>query len=142
MIELIYYSTANEDTTEHDIFNILRTARVFNFKHQITGCLLFHNGDFIQILEGEKKCVCELFSKIEIDPRHSNVTLLVQESIEKRLFDHWSMAYHIINKKDIQQIEKLLFVKNFMAASELAEKPTHASKLFWYMSTLILQDPT
>ena len=86
MFELIYSSVANPDLTHDDISDILVEAREFNLNNNISGCLLFHNNEFIQILEGDKKVVQELFEKIRQDKRHQHVTLLAEEETSERVF--------------------------------------------------------
>ena len=140
MYELIYCSKAVSDISETDIANILQTARSFNSKNNITGCLLYYKHEFVQILEGEKSIIKTLYSAIEKDPRHNRVTLLAEGEKQERFFDNWNMAYHKINADDFDNIENLLFVKNFLALSNLATNPTKAIELFWYMSNLLLKN--
>ncbi len=139
MYELIYRSVANKDVTATDINNILKTAREFNAKNGITGCLLFHKNEFIQILEGQEETIKTLYEKIESDQRHFAVLLLAESEKEKRIFGDWSMAFHQLGENDSINIDKLLFVNNFITLSELVEKPTQASKLFWYMAKQLLE---
>ncbi len=139
MYELIYCSVANPNLAEKDTADILAKARDFNSKNDITGCLLFHNNEFIQILEGDKKILQDLIEKIKKDDRHSNVMVLAENTIEKRVFDKWSMAYHKIENNDVINVDRLIFVNNFLTLSELIAKPTHASRVFWYMAKQLLQ---
>lgn len=142
MFELIYRSTAKEDINSTDIDNILKIAREFNSKHEITGCLLFHNNEFIQILEGEKKLVQDLFKNIEKDERHSNVLLLAESEKKERLFKHWNMAFHEIDQNDVNSYSKSLFIDNFLTIAELTEKPTYAIELFWFISKKLVSKQT
>lgn len=131
MIELVYYSEANHDLSAVDISNILKTARDFNHENQITGCLLYNNNEFLQILEGEKKVVMDLFESIKKDKRHSNVMLLALDYKNDKMFDEWSMAYHEI---DGSEQDKKIFSDNIVAFSEIADKPTQVIDLFWAMA--------
>ena len=140
MFELIYYSTASPDLSENDILNILENSRDFNSKNEITGCLLYHNNEFVQLIEGEEEVVKKLYAKIEIDKRHSNLMIVIQDNIAGRSFKKWSMAYYKPAPTDADNLSELLFKLNFLALSQLAEKPTEASKFFWYISTLLLQE--
>jgi hypothetical protein len=140
MYELIYCSVAKQALTDEDIADILEKSRDYNSKNDVTGCLLFHNNEFIQILEGDKKTLKDLFQKIEQDPRHNYVMLVAENEIEKRIFSNWSMAYHKIENDDAVNVDKLLFVNNFITLSELISKPTHASRVFWYMAKQLLQE--
>jgi len=75
MYQLIYYSVANPQLVQDDIKNILLKARTFNIAHNITGCLLYHDAIFLQILEGEEAIVKEVYHKIQQDERHTNIHL-------------------------------------------------------------------
>ena len=139
MYELIYCSNAHSNLKDEDISDILGKARDFNLKNEITGCLLLHNNEFIQILEGDRKILKDLLEKIKKDVRHSHVMVLAENEIEKRVFEQWSMAYHKIENDDVINVDKIIFVNNFLTLSELIAKPTHASRVFWYMAKQLLQ---
>lgn len=84
MFELKNCSEAKNGLTSTDISDILKVARDFNKKNNITGCLLYHNNEFIQIMEGEKKIVQVLYSKIVKDSRHFNVNLIAEGEKKKK----------------------------------------------------------
>lgn len=138
MFQLVYCSMASKKLVQADIDNILQTSRAFNSEHNITGCLLYHNGEFIQILEGSRFTVQERFEKIKKDSRHTNVVLMSEEFVEKRIFDHWSMAYCEYDPQ-ASGFKNYLFKQNFIAFSDLADKPTEAARLFFYVAKQILE---
>ena len=140
MYELVYCSIANPNLKEKDIFNILEKAHNFNLKKSITGCLLFHNNEFIEILEGDKSVLHNLIEEIKKDVRHTSVMVLAENKIEKRVFDKWITAHHKVENDDIVNVDRLIFINNFLTLSELIPKPTHASRVFWYMVKQLLQD--
>jgi hypothetical protein len=140
MYELIYRSIAASNITNVDVKNILNTSRKFNSENNITGCLLFHNKEFIQILEGDEVKVKELYARIEQDKRHSNVSLVLEGIKESRMFSGWSMAYHELENTDIDDINKLLFENNIKTFAELTEDRSEAVKLFWYMAKQLMED--
>ena len=140
MHELIYRSIADRNITDVDITAILNTARTFNSENNITGCLLYHNKEFIQILEGDKKILKELYSRIEKDERHGFIRLLAEDTKEERLFKNWSMAYHELETNDLKNINKLLFAENITTIADLTEKPTRAIKLFWHMAKQLVKE--
>ena len=76
MFSLIYRSVAEESFSNSAVYQMLSAARDLNAEHDITGCLLFHNRRFLQLLEGEKEMVHRLFSLIESDPRHKNIEVI------------------------------------------------------------------
>jgi hypothetical protein len=131
MIELVYFSEGSPDIQSEDISNILKTARDFNSINNITGCLLYHNNEFLQILEGEKETLMDLFNSIKKDKRHTNIILIAEDSKNERTFSGWSMAFHDIGG---DASKKKIFSKNIVAFSEITEKPTHVMDLFWTMA--------
>ena len=131
MIELVYFSQADDNLSSEDISKILKRARHFNAKNNITGCLLYHNKEFLQILEGEKKTVLDLFALIKKDKRHSNVLVLGEDKKNERMFSDWHMAFH---KFDSHLEEENVFRRNIVAFSEMVDKPTHVIDLFWNMA--------
>lgn len=76
-----------------EIGAMLAVARIRNAHLRITGALLFNDGCFAQILEGEAEDVTWLFEAIRRDPRHCNVTLLQQAVATERAFADWAMQY-------------------------------------------------
>lgn len=140
MFELIYHSVANENLQESDITDILNVARDFNSKNDITGCLLYHNNRFIQILEGAEEIVRQLYAAIEDDPRHNTVILVNVGEKTERMFDGWSMALHKLGKGESAQLDKFLFVNNFKLFSDLVEKSSDAVRLFFQLSKQLLKD--
>lgn len=132
--ELLYRSRANSDLTTEDVLDILKTSQEFNFKHNITGCLLYFDKEFIQILEGDEQTIKSLYSKIKEDYRHTNVNLLLENDKTERIFKNWSMAFKEISKEDMNNIDKILIVNNFIISAELDYKSMKASKLFFYLA--------
>ncbi|HAE31032.1 MAG TPA: blue light sensor protein, partial [Flavobacteriales bacterium] len=90
--QLTYYSAAVEDLDADEVISILQKSRVNNAANDITGCLLYHNSEFLQILEGKEESVRNLFKKIQQDKRHEAVLQLAENTTSKRLFGQWSMA--------------------------------------------------
>lgn len=58
-----YVSTANRLLTNADINELLDFVKVKNNSLNITGILMYSDGNFFQILEGEKTIIKELFKK-------------------------------------------------------------------------------
>ena len=140
MIELVYVSTAQPGMKDDDIKDILKTARKFNTANQISGCLLFHNNQFVQILEGEEGVVADLYSNIAKDDRHTDLLLLTKGEIEERVFPNWSMAFHELKSDNLNDFSKQNFESNMVAFSDLANKPTEAVHVFWSFVKRIVEE--
>jgi Sensors of blue-light using FAD len=90
---LIYSSEAAPGLAAADLEKMLEESRVRNKVYGITGVLLFVDGAFMQILEGEKEDVLGLMERIERDPRHSGIKVFYAEEVDERAFASWRMAY-------------------------------------------------
>ena len=64
MFELIYVSTAANRMTKDDLQSIMFESLRHNSDHSITVLLLYDQGSFCQVLEGDKKDLKNLYKKI------------------------------------------------------------------------------
>ena len=62
--------------------------------------LTYHNGTFIQLLEGPDEVLRGLLTKISNDTRHSNVRVLWEGPIAERGFGSWSMGFKALDTLD------------------------------------------
>lgn len=139
MYELVYYSEADKELTNEGVIDIIKQSRKFNNEVGITGCLLYHKQEFIQILEGKKETITSLFTKIKADDRHHDVILLHEGEKEQRAFHRWSMAYQKLENTELQELGEKLFIHQFISFAKLTQEPTNAVRLFWYMSKHLLE---
>lgn len=93
MFQQLYTSVQARPMGPEDINAILRTARRANHRLGVTGVLVYHDGEFLQVLEGREPVVRALYAVIEKDRRHRDCTVLVETTVENRLFPDWDMAY-------------------------------------------------
>ncbi|MDA7949018.1 MAG: BLUF domain-containing protein [Hyphomicrobiaceae bacterium] len=93
LYELIYSSLPETPFSEDDIGLLLTEARARNADLDITGVLFFNGREFFQLLEGERDVVNRIFTSIERDARHREITVFHAGPIERRAFAEWSMAY-------------------------------------------------
>jgi len=91
--QLIYNSAATKPLNEVELARILLSARRRNDALGVTGVLLYHEGSFLQVLEGEPQTLDPLFARISDDPRHRRVTVLLRRGVEARQFGAWSMGF-------------------------------------------------
>jgi hypothetical protein len=95
MYHLIYTSRALNDFSGPDLQKLLVLSRLNNGGANVTGMLIYRDSAFLQVLEGEKTAVREVFNRIEADLRHARVDVLIErESMgEHRAFGKWSMGF-------------------------------------------------
>lgn len=103
MHHLIYFSQATNPFTEADLVALLEQARARNQHQQITGALVYGQGQFMQVLEGEEPVISQLYELIKQDPRHRNVFKLADKEITERRFPEWGMAFAGGNPAELAQ---------------------------------------
>jgi hypothetical protein len=90
---MLYASRAAAPLQGQVIDAILAQSRDHNPQRGITGMLCYSDDLFLQVLEGGRDEVCELYNTIVRDDRHTNVRLLSFEEITERRFGGWTMGH-------------------------------------------------
>ena len=101
---LVYISKAHKDLSDRELDKILSVSREGNARKDISGLLLFVDGDFLQVLEGEKSGVENLYEHIGLDSRHFRVKRLQSGETTERLFGDWSMAYTPFSPEETRKL--------------------------------------
>lgn len=105
MIQLIYLSEFTGG--EPELAAILATSIRKNREAGVTGMLLCAGASILQVLEGEPIPVRATYERIGRDPRHKNLIPLVEEEIDDRHFDGWSMGFHAVSDADLSRLPAL-----------------------------------
>jgi hypothetical protein len=93
IVRCLYASRAAAPLKPAVIEGILEQSRTQNPPRGITGILCYSGDVFIQVLEGGRDEVCELFNAIVRDPRHTHVRLLAYDEVRERKFSNWTMGH-------------------------------------------------
>lgn len=104
MYQLIYVSTAVEQMSPDQLRELLSVSRRNNTGDGVTGMLLYHEGSFFQVLEGDEDAVLGVFRRVEQDSRHRMVTVLMEQEVPKRAFGDWSMAFRSLGEFDPAEV--------------------------------------
>ena len=91
--ELIYVSLATRELSIPELNELLEQSRDKNARLNITGLLVYHNMEFMQLLEGNKDDVFSLYDTICKDGRNTQNHLLWDGPVQQRAFANWSMAF-------------------------------------------------
>ena len=141
MYSLIYRSVAKDSFDKPLIYKMLSEARDFNAIHGITGCLLYHKGQFIQMLEGQEEEVSSLYHRIKNDHRHDHVELLEEEEIAERIFSEWSMAFQDIGDESQHMKYKEMLLHSYFANSKIYSRPSKSGlALFTGIQAILKKD--
>lgn len=98
---LIYVSAASKLLSNSEIKKILQISRENNLRDNITGMLLYSEGTFMQVLEGEEETLTATFQRIENDPRHTGVVTLDTADVIGRLFPGQPLGFKTANAKQL-----------------------------------------
>ncbi|MFN7604265.1 MAG: BLUF domain-containing protein [Bacteroidota bacterium] len=121
MYHLIYTSYAIEPFDETKLIELLKKARENNRLLDITGMLLYVNGKFMQVLEGKRQTVKDLYSHISNDVRHKRVTTLLEGESPNRIFDRWSMGFKKLSDDDFKNLSGFEDTDEFFLRQPLTE---------------------
>jgi hypothetical protein len=97
LVRCLYASRPVTPVQAEMLDQILEQSRRNNPPRGITGLLCFTSDVFVQVIEGGRDQVCELFNAIVCDSRHKDVRLLSYEEIAERRFPGWSMGQVNLN---------------------------------------------
>lgn len=89
--ELTYRSKVSIFIGESDVTSIVETSNAKNQANGLTGCLIYYQDHFFQVLEGPKKKVLKTFNIIRNDPRHQHVEILFKGPRDGRVFNENGM---------------------------------------------------
>ncbi|SRX54850.1 BLUF domain-containing protein [Aequorivita sp. CIP111184] len=73
----------------HLFFDLIKKR---NDAVKISGLLLYHDGTFVQVLEGDPSAVEVVFSKIKKDGRHNQITIMIDREIQHRHFTKYQTS--------------------------------------------------
>lgn len=130
MYFLIYISIATRPFSTEELVDLLEHARKNNLRANITGMLLYKNGNFMQVLEGEEKAVRALSAKIARDPRHHKMMTLLEGETQEREFPEWSMGFNNLEMPEAAEHPGFSeFMNTDLADDAFTINPTRAQRL-------------
>ncbi len=104
LFHVVYVSAATRLFEKDDLVALMKNSAERNTRVGITGLLLYKDGNIIQVLEGPEAEVRETFARIERDPRHRHVQILLQEPIEERCFPRWAMSFRDLRSAEVRAL--------------------------------------
>lgn len=128
LVRCVYASRATARFSESDLPALLAQAREANAGRDVTGMLLFIEGNFFQVLEGRSETVEALFEHICRDDRHTRVTRIIFEPIAERDFAEWTMGFA---RLETAEVAGLAGINDFFSAATCIDQlgPGRAKKL-------------
>ena len=129
MHHVVYTSSAIQPFSPAELTELLVKSRDNNVTRNLTGLLLYKEGTFMQVLEGEYESVEERLAVIGRDPRHHRLIRLIQGDAERR-FPDWSMGFRDLSSPELRELEGYSEFMNVpLNASLFVDEPTRAERL-------------
>jgi hypothetical protein len=107
VLQISYISKSSEPMSADQLLALLMQCRTNNVARGLTGMLLYGNGTFLQVLEGDDAVVDRLVDTIGADPRHVGMKQLFRKTIEERQYADWSMGFERVTDDSLKQIDGL-----------------------------------
>lgn len=93
---LTYVSTASTPMPQVDFTQLGLEAGRLNALDGITGLLVFNGDRFCQTVEGAPEAIDNLMSRLRGDPRHEDIEIVEDVSIDARRFRSWDMHLFLV----------------------------------------------
>ncbi|MFC0633654.1 BLUF domain-containing protein [Brevundimonas balnearis] len=93
-LEQLAYISRSEVEMEslQAVAELLAASQRNNWRDQITGALAYSDGRFFQVVEGRSDAIDRLMRRVQADPRHSDISVVLRRPLESRVFPDWAMA--------------------------------------------------
>jgi hypothetical protein len=131
MFSLVYVSSATELFTPAQLDALLERSRENNAKRSVTGLLLYRDGNFMQLLEGDEATVQSLYRQIASDFRHHGCQVLLTSEADQRMFTEWSMAFRRVEASEDLPDGYSEFLRDTASSSDVLKNPSHAKQLLF-----------
>lgn len=93
LVAVAYVSSASHPFSEDELNQLLVGARSSNDAEQVTGVLLYDEGNFFQYLEGPVDGIERIYRRIKASKDHHGLIQLFSRGIPERHFQNWSMGF-------------------------------------------------
>jgi len=100
---LIYFSTLAPQAVavlKSTLDEISEVAIRQNTERGVTGVLMACNGRFLQVLEGPKVAVHQVYGAVSSDPRHRGLQVLESRAVTSRQFPDWRLCCGVFLSDD------------------------------------------
>jgi hypothetical protein len=123
-------SSAVHPFSKSELTDFLEKSQKRNTALGITGMLLYKDGNFMQVLEGDEVNVRALGAQISQDRRHRGFIQLYSSSIKERSFADWAMGFYDLRSPEANQIPGYSdFLRTPLTGPEFSSNPSRCQKL-------------
>lgn len=113
--QLIYCSVATRPLAAQEMQELVAWSRVHNAARDITGFLYWDRKSYLHVLEGEHHAVEQLYARIQLDARHANLVVIMDETSTARLFPGSAMGSSYVTPAALARLAGYLAPKHRLA---------------------------
>lgn len=130
MFHLVYVSSAVAPFSQDELLDLMARSRENNARVGLTGLLLYKDGNFMQVLEGDEGAVRATYARIGQDRRHRGLLTLLQGPIDERSFPDWTMGLRELNSPEVLSSPGFSpFLNSPLTDREFSTDPSRCQKL-------------
>lgn len=129
--KIMYSSSAIELLNSEALDMLMQKSRFKNAHFGVTGCLIYHDGNIMQYLEGPESSVEFIYASIKEDSRHKDIALLCNDWIEQRAFSDWTMALRYIPEDKLSDYQTVYDLFEGMMETQRIDKLCKQAKIFF-----------
>ncbi len=111
---LCYIRKQKEILSSSNLEDLFQFVVKTNTTLNISDVLLHNNNFFLQVLEGDKDSIQDLFANIRRDQRHHELLLILNQKVENRIFNNYEATFSVLkSKEDIERLNNYLSTNSF-----------------------------
>jgi len=131
LYKVMYISSATQGMSDNALEVMMVKSRQKNAFFDITGYMIYYEGNIIQLLEGNRTSVEYIYNTIKLDSRHQEIIELCTAPIENRVFADCQMGFKKIDREQIHKVNTIqdLF-QGELSLSELEQFCNRAGLFF------------
>lgn len=114
-MHIIVYTSelaSDEDNVNKLLADVVAKSKINNPRRGISGLLFYHNGRFLQIIEGEQDALEQLMAILQQDPRHTDIVRIIDENIYQRSFAQWNMDSLNLSPDETIDVKELQIIRD------------------------------
>ncbi|MFK8257365.1 diguanylate phosphodiesterase [Erwinia sp. AnSW2-5] len=129
---LIYRSRLCKSVSPYFLKRLAGKAQRFNETVNVTGILLFDGDYFFQILEGPSESIDQVFCRVSVDPRHTQIVQLMRDYAPDRRFGRLGMAMI-----DMRDASAEAIIEQVLSQGTARYPLTYGDRVFKFIRTFV-----
>ena len=114
---IAYVSSALRELSDPELEALLAKARARNQQHEVTGALLYHDGSFLQYIEGPEEGLDVIYRHIMRAPEHYDIVELMRSPVAQRSFSDWEMGFTRAPESTMLQLANVSWRRQVQSAA-------------------------